>query len=113
MHDVRAIRHDPAAYAAGWRARGLDAPVDDILALDATRREVQTALQQAQARRKDLSGLIGRAKAKGEPADALMGEVETLKGTITERGDREAVLAPRIDGLLAALPTIPAADVPA
>ncbi|HEY2047804.1 MAG TPA: serine--tRNA ligase [Caulobacteraceae bacterium] len=112
MHDVRAIRHDPAAYAAGWRARGVDAPVDDILSLDEGRREAQTALQQAQARRKDLSGLIGRAKSKGEPADVMMAEVESLKETITELGEREGALAARLDELLAALPNIPAADVP-
>ena len=112
MHDVRAIRHDPAAYAAGWRARGVDVSVDDILALDEARRETQTALQQVQARRKDLSGLIGRAKAKGESADALMSEVETLKGTISELGERETGLAARLDEVLAALPNIPAADVP-
>ncbi|HEX4742292.1 MAG TPA: serine--tRNA ligase [Caulobacteraceae bacterium] len=112
MHDVRAIRHDPAAFAAGWRARGADVSVDDIVVLDEARRETQTALQQAQARRKDLSGLIGRAKAKGESADALMGEVETLKGAISELGERETGLAARLDEVLAALPNIPAADVP-
>ncbi|MBV8683415.1 MAG: serine--tRNA ligase [Caulobacteraceae bacterium] len=112
MHDVRAIRHDPAAYAAGWRARGVDAPVEEILGLDEARRHAQTALQQDQARRKELSGLIGRAKAKGEPADALMAEVETLKGSIADLGEREASVASRLDELLAALPNLPAAEVP-
>ncbi|HEY1926379.1 MAG TPA: serine--tRNA ligase [Caulobacteraceae bacterium] len=112
MHDVRAIRHDPAAYAVGWRARGVDAPVEEILDLDEARRQAQTALQQDQARRKELSGLIGRAKAKGDPADSMMSEVEALKGSIADLGERETSLTSRLDELLAALPNLPAEGVP-
>ena len=112
MHDVRAIRHDPAAYVAGWRARGVDAPVEEILSLDEGRRQAQTSLQQEQARRKELSGLIGRAKAKGEPANAIMAEVEALKVSIAGLGERETNLSSRLQELLAALPNLPAAEVP-
>jgi seryl-tRNA synthetase len=112
MHDVRAIRHDPAAYAAGWRTRGLDVQVEDILALDEARRETQTALQQAQARRKELSALVGRAKATGESTDRPMAEVETLKGVIAEFGERETSLAARLEEILAGLPNLPGPDVP-
>jgi seryl-tRNA synthetase len=112
MHDVRAIRHDPAAFEAGWSARGVEVPVAEILALDETRRQAQTALQQAQARRKELSGLVGRARAAGESAEEFMAEVEGLKVSMAEYGEREADSARRLDELLAALPNLPAADVP-
>src|SRR5271168_3164848 len=97
MHDVRAIRHDPAAFEAGWSARGVEAPVAEILALDEARRQAQTALQQAQARRKELSGLVGRARAAGESAEAFMAEVEGLKTSMTDYGEREAESARRLD----------------
>jgi seryl-tRNA synthetase len=112
MHDVRAIRHDPAAFDAGWAARGLAAATPTILALDEAKRESQTSLQQALARRKTLSGLIGRAKAAGESADEMITEVETLKATIGEQTEAEARLAARLQDTLAALPNLPAPEVP-
>ncbi len=34
MHDIRAIRADPAAYDTSWALRGLSAQTPAILALD-------------------------------------------------------------------------------
>jgi seryl-tRNA synthetase len=112
MHDVRAIRHDPSAFDAGLATRGLPPASARILALDEAKREAQTALQQALARRKTLSGLIGRAKAAGEGAQDLMTEVEALKSAIAEHTDAEAVWTSRLHDTLAALPNLPAPDVP-
>jgi seryl-tRNA synthetase len=44
MHDIRAIRDDPEAYARGWSARGVDGAegiVDAILMLDQDLRAAQ------------------------------------------------------------------------
>jgi seryl-tRNA synthetase len=112
MHDVRAIRHDPTAFDAGLATRGLEPASARILAMDEAKRESQTALQQAQARRKALSGLIGRAKATGADAEALMAEVEDLKSAIAGHTEAEALWTARLHDTLAALPNLPAPDVP-
>ena len=118
MHDVRAIREDPESYVRGWSARGVaDAAgiVGEVLKLDAELRAVQTALQDAQARRNEASKLIGQAKAKKDEAEAqrLMAEVEALKGQIAERFEAEGSVGTRLRETLAALPNLATDDVPA
>src|ERR1700744_4046517 len=117
MHDVRALRESPQAFVEGWTSRGVsDAPnlVDELLALDHGLRAAQTAFQDAQARRNEASKLIGQAKGRKDEAEAqrLMAEVESLKATITERSEEERVLGERLRDRLAALPNLPAGDVP-
>ena len=114
MHDLRAIRLDPTAYDKGWAARGLEPAARAVLSLDEERRGAQTTLQQAQARRKDLSALIGKAKAVGDidAAEGLMTEVDQLKAVIVEQTAAELDVGQRLQDLLAGLPNLPADDVP-
>jgi seryl-tRNA synthetase len=117
MHDVKAIRDDPEAYRRAWASRGVDdaeGKVQEILGLDATLRATQTALQAAQSRRNDASKLIGAAKAQKNEARAaeLMAEVEQLKTAMAERAEEETVFARALKEMLAALPNLPADDVP-
>jgi seryl-tRNA synthetase len=114
MHDIRAIRDDPQAFDRGWAARGLSPQTPAILALDAELRAGQTELQTAQSRRNEASKLIGMAKAKKDEAAAaaVMAEVEQLKGAIAELTDLERARLEALQTLVAALPNVPAADVP-
>ena len=114
MHDIRAIRDNPQAYDQAWARRGLSAQTPAILALDEQLRAAQTALQAAQNRRNDASKLIGQAKAKKDEAEAarLMAEVDGLKGEIAAQTEAEARLGEELGKLLAALPNLPAPEVP-
>jgi seryl-tRNA synthetase len=114
MHDIKAIRDNPDAYDRAWGSKGLSPRTAEILALDAALRAAQTALQEAQSRRNDVSKLIGAAKGRKDDAEAarLMGEVETLKGVIVEQGEAERALGASLREVLAALPNLPDADVP-
>ncbi len=115
MHDIRAIRDDPQAFDRGWAARGLSPQTPAILELDVELRAGQTQLQTAQSRRNEASKLIGMAKAKKDEAAAaaVMAEVEQLKGAIAELTDLERARLEALQTLVAALPNLPAADVPA
>ena len=114
MHDIKAIREDPATFDRAWGSRGLPVQTPALLALDARLRSAQTALQDAQSRRNEASKLIGAAKGRKDEAEAqrLMGEVEHLKGVIAEQGEGERIAAAELKALLSGLPNLPADDVP-
>ncbi|HEY9216453.1 MAG TPA: serine--tRNA ligase [Phenylobacterium sp.] len=114
MHDIRAIRENADAYERAWSAKGLSGKSAEILELDTRLRSAQTALQQAQAERNDASKKIGQAKAQKNEAEAtrLMAHVEVLKTTLEEQGAVERETGEALRALLAALPNIPAPDVP-
>src|SRR3984885_5740717 len=114
MFDLRAIRDDAESFDKGWARRGLEAKTPAILALDAERRQVQTRLQLALARRNEASKEIGDAKkAKDEArASALMAEVAGIKAELPALEESEKALGDQLDTILASLPNIPAADAP-
>ncbi len=117
MHDIRAIREDQEAFTTGLKRRGIaDAPslTTEILDRDHALRALLTRLQEAQARRNEASKLIGQAKAKKDDAQAaaLMAEVAGLKDEIQKGEDEERSLRKALDERLAAIPNLPAADVP-
>ena len=114
MHDVRAIRENPDLYEKHWAAKGLSGRAADILDLDAKLRSAQTALQAAQAERNESSKKIGQAKAQKNEAEAtrLMAHVEVLRKTLEEQGELERELGELLRQTLAALPNLPAPDVP-
>jgi seryl-tRNA synthetase len=114
MHDIRAIREQPEVYDRGWASRGLAPQTGTILALDEALRAAQTLLQAAQNRRNEASKLIGQAKAKKDEAEArrLMDEVEALKGEIAAATETAARVGGELNEILAALPNVPAPDVP-
>ncbi len=114
MHDIKAIRDNPAFYDAGWKRRGLEAQTPSILQLDTALREAATSKQQAEAARNAASKQIGAAKAQKNEAEAqrLMAEVASLKTTIETAGAREAEVSKQLHDLLAGLPNLPDASVP-
>ncbi len=114
MHDLKWIRDNPDEFDAGLAKRGLEAHAAKILDLDASRRAVQTALQDAQTKRNDASKSIGAAKAKGDDAGAqtLIDEVADLKEKIKSGEDEERDLAEQLDEFLSGLPNLPFDDVP-
>ena len=114
MHDIRLIRENPAAFDAGLARRGLPPRSDDLIALDERRRATIAAAQDAQTRRNDLSKQIGQAKAAKDEAraTALMAEVAALKARLPELEQDERTIAAELDAALAAIPNLPAHDVP-
>ncbi|WP_339632557.1 serine--tRNA ligase [uncultured Sneathiella sp.] len=112
MLDLKWIRENPEAFDAAMARRGLPPQSDRLLGLDKARREVQTELQELQARRNAAAKEIGKAKASGGDADALIREVADLKGTAQELEARERDLQDELDTALSVLPNILADDVP-
>jgi seryl-tRNA synthetase len=114
MHDLRLIRENPAAFDAALARRGLEPVAASLLAQDEARRALSTRLQEANARRNEASKLIGAAMGKGdkETAEALKAEVAELKQTMPALEEEERVAGKALDDVLAAIPNLPADDVP-
>lgn len=114
MHDIRLIRDNPEAFDAGLARRGLEPLSAKIVAADASLRALQTEIQGSLARRNEASKLIGQAMAQGDKdkAEALKAEVADLKTALPAKEDAEREQLAALQDMLAALPNIPAADVP-
>jgi len=86
MHDIRAIRENPAQFDAALARRGLSPLASEILALDEARRAAIHAAETAQAEQNTASKLVGAAKAKGDEA-----EFERLRALVAEKKSEVAV----------------------
>lgn len=112
MFDIKWIRDNPEAFDAGLSKRGLAAMADQLIALDSSRREVQTALQDLQRRRNAASKAIGVAKSRGEDVAEQMAEVQVLKEAFQKLEQDERKQAQDLNEALATYPNTPADDVP-
>ena len=114
MHDIRLIRENPQAFDAGLARRGLAPLSAEILGMDASLRALQTEIQGSLARRNEASKAIGQAMAQGrkDEAEALKAEVAELKASLPAQEDAEREQLAALQDKLAALPNLPAADVP-
>jgi seryl-tRNA synthetase len=114
MHDLKALRADPDAFAAGLARRGISDAADALLAADAERRAAETKAQEALARRNAASKEIGAALAAkdGAKAEALKAEVAGLKDEIAALEEAARTASDKAEALLVSLPNLPAADVP-
>lgn len=114
MHDIRLIRENPEAFDAGLARKGLEPLAAQLVALDESRRSIVTRQQEVQARRNELSKQVGQAKAAKDEARAqdLMAEVGSLKAELEKLTLGEGEASEALRAALAAIPNLPADDVP-
>jgi len=110
--DLKWLRDHPDAFDQALGRRGAPPLAPTILDLDGAVRSLQTVNQEKQARRNALSKEIGKIKASGGDADAIMAEVGTLKNAVQEGEDELRTKMAALDDILAGIPNILADDVP-
>ncbi len=114
MHDIRAIRENPAAFDAGLALRNLPPASPEILSLDADRRSRIASAEAAQAEQNKASKEAGAAKARGDEA-----EFERLRALVSAKKDETArlqaeagALDAKLRDLLLEIPNLPLDRVP-
>jgi seryl-tRNA synthetase len=112
MLDLKAIRSDPERVKAALARRGAAEQVDELLALDARRRQLLPEVENAQAERKTLSKQIGERKQAGEDAEELMATVQGLKERVESAKEELEGVEARLGELALTLPNIPDPDAP-
>jgi seryl-tRNA synthetase len=114
MHDIRAIRENPAAFDAALSRRG-DAPLSaELLAMDEARRAKIQAAETAQAEANKAAKEVGAAKGRGDEAEfeRLRTLVSEKKAEIAALNDEAKAQDAALTARLAEIPNLPAEDVP-
>ncbi|SMX28898.1 Serine--tRNA ligase [Pelagimonas phthalicica] len=114
MHDIRAIRENPAAFDAALSRRGIENASSSLLKLDEERRAAILAAETAQSEQKKAAKEVGAAKAKGDEAEferlrALVGE---KKAEVADMQTKAKDLDEKLQYELAVIPNLPYDDVP-
>src|SRR5215469_12116008 len=112
MHDIRAVRTDPAGFDAALARRGLAPMSSELLAQDAQRRAELTALQEKQARRNALAREVGQGKRAGADTSALEAEATALRADTEALEKQAAALDVAIKTIVESLPNVLDLDVP-
>jgi seryl-tRNA synthetase len=115
MLDINTLRRDLDSVLAQLQRRKnpqayLDVP--RFQALEAERKQIQTATEQAQARRNALSKQIGQLKGQGADTTAVMAEVGGIGEQMKAGEERLGLIQSELHGMLMALPNLPHASVP-
>jgi len=112
MHDIRAIRADPAAFDAAMARRGLEPIADRLVEMDANRRAMLAAEQDKQARRNALARQVGEGKRAKADTSALEAEAGSLRADMEMLKLNAATSETNIKAVLETLPNILDPDVP-
>ena len=115
MHDLNLLRSNLPLVEERLRARGLDPAfvLGDFHRLDADRRARITEAERLRAERNSLSDEVARARRAGVDAGSIMDEVRRLKAEGEQLEQAAAAAEEQLRTVLAALPNLPAAEVPA
>jgi seryl-tRNA synthetase len=114
MLSLQFIREHPDLVRAGVRAKGADAPLDEILRLDAEWRAAQAELQEQQTLRNQIQAELNAAN-QARDAAARAAAIERMKpcsARIKELEPRVDALRRELDALLPLVPNLPHSSVP-
>ncbi|THD08794.1 serine--tRNA ligase [Metallibacterium scheffleri] len=112
MLDPVLLRTQLDAIAAQLLRRGFALETALLGALEAERKQVQTATQELQNLRNTRSRAIGQAKARGEDTTALMAEVAGLGDRLKTNEQRLTEIQDRLAAIALGIPNLPEASVP-
>jgi len=112
MLDLKLLRSEPERVKAALARRGAGGEVDELLTLDARRRELLPTIEDAQAERNAASRRIGEIKREGGDAAAEIEAVGRLRETIDAGKEELEALEGALRELTLSLPNIPDPDAP-
>ena len=111
MLDIRVIREDPDGVKAAVASLNVAAPIDEILAIDARRRELLTEVETLKAERNEGSKLVGRTK-DAAAREALIVQMRELGDRIALLDEEAKAVDARLHDLMLLVPNLPLPHVP-
>jgi seryl-tRNA synthetase len=110
--DLRAIREDPAPARAALARRGAAEGLDELLALDARRRELLPEVEGRRAQQNEASDEIAARKRAGEDPAELIDRMRAVSAELKRMQAELAEVEERRDAVAATLPNLPHPDAP-
>ena len=113
MLDIRQIRENPDRIKAAMKKRclDLDTVVDDILKIDAKRREISTKTDQMKSEQNSVSKKIPQMKKAGEDTAPVLAKMKELSAEISENAAKVSALEEQQKSLLLSLANMPDEDL--
>lgn len=111
MLDIQAIREDPEAIKQALSRRGLATPIDDLVSLDAHRRQLLTQVEQMKAERNKVSKEIGKMKDPAE-RDARIKAMREVGTKIDDLDGQVSATEAKLHELMMGIPNLPDPSVP-
>lgn len=114
MLDRKLIRENPDAVKAGAKRKGIEAPVDEFLRIDAEWRSAIHDLEQKKAESNKMSKSIGQLMAQSDKAGAEAAKAQTgeLKDSIKALEPQVKELEEQLERLELTFPNLPHESVP-
>lgn len=112
MLDINLLRKDLPVVTKALALRGIEFDTVRFNELEARRKSVQVETENLQARRNEVSRLIGQLRSRGEDASAEMAESKQIPARLTELESTLAGIQAELHDWLAGLPNLPHESVP-
>lgn len=114
MLDIKLIRTNPDLVKAGMKKRNknMDEQIDEIIAIDAKRREINTRADNMKAKQNAVSKEIPKIKKEGGDVSAIMAEMKQLSDEIKGCDAELAALEETQKNILLSIPNVPNESVP-
>jgi seryl-tRNA synthetase len=110
--DLRAIRDDPEPAREALARRGAAEALDELLELDARRRELLPEAESRRASQNEASEEIAARKRAGEDASEVIERMKAVSAEVKRLQAEVAEVEERRDSLAATLPNLPHPDAP-
>ena len=112
MLDLAVIREDPGPARAALARRGAGEALDELLALDARRRELLPEVESRRATQNKASEEIAARKRAGEDAAEVIERMKSVAAEVKELSAELEQVEARRDELAATLPNLPHPEAP-
>mgnify|MGYP000970539589 FL=1 len=112
MLDIKLVRTQPEQVVAGLAKRGFQFPMETFTKLDEERRRKLVEVEQLKNKRNTVSKEVGRIKAAGGDASAIIQEMQQVGEAIQQLDNDIRQLEDELNRLMLEIPNIPHESVP-
>ena len=114
MLDIKTIRNEPERVKMAMKNRNkdMDAEVDEILIIDARRREITARVENMKAEQNAASKDVPRLKKENQDITALMARMKDLSDAIKTENEQLTALEEAQKSILLSIPNLPHESAP-